>query len=119
MRVNGDRLDNETKVASYQHLFYSIFSGIDLYLNNKLTASNMDTYPYRTYLFSFGSDVSDNQVKAAEFWYEVEPGEFKDFDHANVRARIAPFKLRKPLELQGRLHLDLTMQENIGLMEQN
>ena len=114
LRSNGTNLEADKKVAPINNFFHSMFSGIDLYLNNKLVTSNMDTYPYRAYienLFSFGSDVKDNQLKAAEFWYEDEPGKFEDFDHANVTARITPFKLSKPLELQGRLHLDLAMQE--------
>ena len=82
------------KVAPINNFFPSMFSGTDLYLNNKLVTSNMDTYPYKAYsenLFSFGSDVKVNQFKAAEFWYEDEPGVFEDFDHANVTARITPF----------------------------
>ena len=70
-----------------------MFRGIDLYLNNKLVISNMDIYPYRAYienLFSFGSDVKYNQLKAAEFWYEDEPGELEDFDYDRVKARINP-----------------------------
>ena len=50
-----------------------MFSSIDLYLNNKLVKSNMDTYTYRAYLekmFSFGSVVKQNQMKAGEFWYQ-------------------------------------------------
>ena len=57
-------------------------SSIDLYLNNKLvTSNNMDTYPYRAYLeklFSFGSDVKQNQRRAGEFWYQDATG--KDAD---------------------------------------
>ena len=54
-----------------------MFSCIDLYINNKLITNNSDTYSYRAYLenlFSYGSDVKDNQLKAAEFWSEDEPG---------------------------------------------
>ena len=46
------------------NFFHSMFSFTDLYLNNKLVTSNMDTYPYRAYLenlFSFGSDEKQNQ----------------------------------------------------------
>ena len=41
----------------------------------------MDTYPYRAYLenlFSFGSDVKQNQLKAGEFWYQDTTGKFVD-----------------------------------------
>ena len=92
------------------NFFHSMFSSIDLYMNNKLVTSNMDTYPYRAYLenlFSYGSDVKDNQLKAWEFWYEDEPDKFDDLTQANVKARAKQVAESKSLELQGRLHLDL------------
>ena len=60
----------DAKVFPINNFFHSMFSGIDLYINNKLITNNSDTYPYRAYLenlFSYGSDVKDNQLKAAEF----------------------------------------------------
>ena len=74
----------------------------------------MDTYPYRAYLenlFSFGSDVKQNQLKAGEFWYQDETGKFVAFDSEPIKARMAAVAESKPLELMGRLHLDLAMQE--------
>ena len=57
-----------------------MFSGIDLYISNKLIMNNSGTCPYREYiehLFSYGSDIENNQLKAAEFWSENKPGAFK------------------------------------------
>ena len=75
----GNNLEAGKKVAPVNNFFHSMFSSIDLYLNNKLVTSNMDTYPYRAYLenlFSFGSDVKQNQLRAGEFWYQDETGKF-------------------------------------------
>ena len=91
-----------------------MFSGIDLFLNNKLVTSKMDTYSYRAYiknLFSYGSDVKSNQLKAGEFWYPDAAGKFEDLGNANVNARIVAVARSRPVELWGRLHLDLAMQE--------
>ena len=91
-----------------------MFSGIDLFLNNKLVSSSMDTYPYGAYignLFSYGSDVKPNQVKANDFWYPDAAGKFEDQDSATVKARNAAIARSIPVELLGRLHLDLAMQE--------
>ena len=74
----------------------------------------MDTYPYRVYienLFSCGSDVKSNQLKAGEFWYPDAAGKFEDHDSATVNARNVAVAKSIPLELWGRLHLDLAMQE--------
>ena len=114
LKPDGSNVDSGKKVSPVNNFFHSMFSSIDLYVNNKLVTSNMDTYPYRAYLenlFSYGSDVKDNQLKAGEFWYEDEPDKFDDLTHANVKARAKPVAESKSLELQGRLHLDLVLQE--------
>ena len=74
----------------------------------------MDTYPYRAYienLFFYGSDVKTNQLKAGELWYPDAAGKFEDLTHANVKARNDVVTRSRPVELWGRLHLDLVMQE--------
>ena len=110
----GNDLEADKKVAPANNFFHSMFSSIDLYLNNKLVTSNMDTYPYRAYLenlFSFGSDVKQNQLKAGEFWYQDETTKFRDWESEAIKARMAAVARSKPFELMGRLHLDLAMQE--------
>ena len=74
----------------------------------------MDTYPNRAYLenlFSFGSDVKQNQLRAGEFWYQDATGKFVAWDSETIKARMVAVEESKPLELMGRLHLDLAMQE--------
>lgn len=85
-----------------------------MYTNNKLVTSNMDICLYRAYLekiFSYGSDVKDNQLKAGKFWFEDETTKFDDIGHTNLKTRATPVAESKQLELQGRLHLDLILQE--------
>ena len=91
-----------------------MFSGIDLFLKNKLVTSSMDTYPYRAdigNLFSYGSDVKSNQLKAGEFWYPDAAGKFEDHNSETVKACNVAVAKSIPVELWGRLHLDLAMQE--------
>ena len=45
--------------------------------------------------------MKENQLKAAEFWYEDEPKKFED-----ITARGALVGRSKVMELQGRLHLE-------------
>ena len=114
LKETGEDLATDSKVYPVNNLFHSMCSGIDLYLNNKLVTKNSDTYPYRAYienLFSYGYDVKENQLKAAEFWYEGEPKKFEDITDAAITARGTPVGQSKVVELQGRLHLDLAMQE--------
>ena len=104
----------EKKASLVNNFFHSMFSSIDLYENNKLVTSNMNTYPYGVYLdnlFSYGSDMKSNQLKAREFWEEDEPVNFDELTNVNMKARATPVAESKSLELQGRLHLDLVLQE--------
>ena len=114
LKQTGEDLDMDAKVFPINNFFHSMFSGIDLYINNKLITNNSDTYPYRAYLenlFSYGSDVKDNQLKAAEFWPEDEAGAFEDITNASITDRGKRVAKSKSVELQGKLHLDLAMQE--------
>ena len=91
-----------------------MFSNIDLYLNNKLVTSNTDTYPYRAHienLFSYGEDIKPNQLKAGEFWDEDEAFKFENFESGPVKDRMKRIAGSESVELMGRLHLDLAMQE--------
>ena len=79
-----------------------------------MITNNSYTYPYRAYLenlFCYGSDVKDNQLKAAEFWSEDEAGAFEDITNKCITDRGKRVAKGKSKELQGKLHLDLAMQE--------
>ena len=57
LKPDGSNDDSGKKVSPVNNFFHSMFSSIDLYVNNKLVTSNMDTYPYGAYmenLFSYG-----------------------------------------------------------------
>ena len=50
LQQTGEDLETGAKVFPITNFFHSLFSGIDLYINNKLITNNSDTYPYRAYL---------------------------------------------------------------------
>ena len=122
LKENGDDLADTLKVYPVNNLFNSTFTGIDLYLNNKLVTKNSDTFPYRAYignLFFYGSDVKENQLKAAEVWYKDASGTFEDMTDGAITNRDVPVATSKAVELQGRLHLDLAMQAKITKWNRN
>ena len=45
LKQTGEDLDTDAKVFPINNFFHSMFSGIDLYINNKLITNNSDTYP--------------------------------------------------------------------------
>ena len=96
------------------NVVHSMFSGIDLYINNILISNYLDTYPYKAYLktlFSYGAGVKYNQLKAAEFWSEDEPGVFENMSNSSITDHGKRVAKSKPVDLQGKLHLELAMQE--------
>ena len=114
LKEDGSNLDDDQKAGPINNFLHSMFSGIDLFLNSKLVTSSMATYSYRAYienLFSCGSEVKSNHLKADEFWYPYAAGKFEDHDSATVKTRNAAEAKSIPVELWGRLHLDLAMQE--------
>ena len=62
-------------------------------------------------MFSYGSDVKDNQLKSAEFWSEDEPGAFEDMSNLSITEHGKRLAKSKSVELHGKLHLDLAIQE--------
>ena len=62
-------------------------------------------------LFSYGSDVKGNPLEVAEFWSDDEPGAFGYMSNASITDRGKRVAKSKSVELQGKLHLDLAMQE--------
>ena len=104
LQANGTNLDGGKKVSVTNNFFHSMFSSIDLYLNNKLVTSNTDTYPYRAYienLFSYGEDIKLNQLKAGELWDEDEAFKFENFESGPVKDRMKLTAESKSVELMG------------------
>lgn len=115
---DGANLEGDTNVGVVNNLFHSLFSSIDLYLNNKLVTSNTDTYPYRAYienLLSFNQSAKTSHLKALELWTEDTAGHMQgnthDGDNAGWKTRKARLGTSSTVELMGRLHLDLFLQE--------
>ena len=116
-KTNGDPLDADVNVSPVNNFFHSLFSSMDLYLNNKLITNNSDTYPYRAYienLLSYSGESKSTHLKAGEMWVEDTPAKFDkpDLDGGNVGmvARAKLIEESKCIELCGRLHLDLFLQ---------
>ena len=121
------RLTGTSRVSVVNNLFHSLFSSIDLYLNNKLITNNADTYPYRAYLenlLSYGEGSKDTHLKAMELWIKDTSGQMQSTGALNAdgnayaAGRNNGFEQRRGIigdnntvELAGRLHLDLFLQE--------
>ena len=117
-RADGTALQADDNIAPVNNFLHSMFSSIDLYLNNKLISNNSDTYPYRAYienLLSYSKDSKLTHLKAGDLWSNDTPGEFntraQDGNNEGFKDRFQAITTSKTVELFGRLHLDLFQQE--------
>ena len=118
VKPDGSDLEAGTHTSVVNNLFHSLFSSIDLYLNNRLVSSNIDTYPYRAYLdnlLSYSVYSKTSQLNALELWSADTATHMQDnkADGGNVgwKTRKARLGTSTTVELMGRLHLDLFLQE--------
>ena len=118
IKVDGHDLEADSNVAPVNNFLHTMFSSVDLYLNNKLISSNSDTYPYRAYienLLSYNSDSKSTFLKASVLWVEDTAAHFDTLNHdganTGLQKRMGAISQSKTAELFGRLHLDLFQQE--------
>lgn len=115
---------NTDRVAPINLWLHSLFSQVDVKLNNVLITSSVNTYPYRSYLetlLTYGKDAKDGQL-SMECWCQ-DDGENDNrmentvlTDDQNHKVNRG-FKKRHDLlangkmELIGRLHCDIFLQD--------
>ena len=118
LKADGTNLEADAETSTVNNFFHSLFSSIDLYLNNKLVTNSADTYPYRAYienLLSYSTDCKSSHLSALELWYPDTAEHMQEHTVAgandgykNRRARIHH---SRTLEMCGRLHLDAFLQD--------
>lgn len=113
---DDSEIEDDTNLSTVNNFFHSLFSSIDLYLNNKLIPST-DKYPYRAFL---------ENLLGTDYTYKVSVLDDLELFHMdtpvdvnkNVKtdggvgwlSRNSKIK-GKYLEMVGNLHLDLFLQE--------
>ena len=116
---NGDNLKNDSKVGPVNLFLHSLFSQIDLKLKDTIITPSVNTYPYKAYLetlLSYGSDAKDAQL-SSELWWEDhgkmnETDPYKDIiSNYGFKNRALFISESKTVELMGRLHCDLFLQD--------
>lgn len=83
--INGDSLKPTEYVGPVYNFLHSMFSQIDITLQNKLVTSTTTHYPYKAMiqtLLSFGSEAKKSQL-TSQLWKKDPPGHFDDSDVEN------------------------------------
>ena len=119
-RSNGDDLLLALPVGPVNNWLHSLFSQVDVYLNGTLVIPSTNTYAYRAYietLPSYGTDAKDTQL-TGQLWHKDTPTrmdavEIDDGPAANAGfvARRANILRSRVVDMMGRLHVDLFLQD--------
>ena len=117
---DGTDLVDANKVGPSNLLLHTLFSQVDVTLNDKLISSSSNTYPYRAYLetlLNYGKAAKESQLTAA-LWYKDTAGKMDDTDmtaNVGLAKRGSICAKSKSIDLLGRLHCDVFFQEKLLL----
>jgi hypothetical protein len=97
--------------APVNNFLHSLFSQIDVFLNDKLVSTSNNLYAYRAYLenlLNYGSDATDSQLSCALFYPDVA-GKFdtNHLDNIAMDKRIVDAYTNSSFDMIGNLHSDV------------
>ena len=116
---NGAAIDNTHHVGPVNLTLHSLFSEVDLKLNDTLISSTNNTYPYRAYietLLSYGPAAKKSQLTAA-LYYKDEAEKMDDDNplgataNSGLKKRYSFFNNGGVVDMVGCLHSDMFFQE--------
>ena len=122
VRAVGTELAPDTPVAPVNNWLHSLFSQVDVYLNDTLvTPSSNFTYPFRAYvdtLLSYGAEAKTTQL-TSQLWYKDTAGHMDattaDGGNTGLVERRRHISESRVVEMMGRLHVDLFLQDRFLL----
>jgi hypothetical protein len=120
VRANNDPTDAGDHVGPINLFLHSLFSEVDITLNDTLVTSSNNTYAYRSYLetiLSYGDAAKASQLTSALFYKDTAP-HMEDANPHDDNLLNVGFKKRSALTDEGRvvdmiggIHSDLFFQE--------
>ena len=121
VRGVGTDLAADTPVAPVNNWLHSLFSQVDVYLNDTLVTPSSNTYPFRACVdtvLSYGDEAKNTQL-TSQLWYKDTAGHMDatNVDGGNTglderRGYIAESRI---VEMMGRLLVDLFLQDRFLL----
>lgn len=115
VNADGTNLADDADVGPVNLWLHSLFSQIDMSLNEKLVTASNNTYPYRAYLetlLNYGSDAKKTQLESA-LWNKDTAGKLDEVtgDNDGFTSRKAYIERSRAVDMMGRLHLDMFAQQ--------
>ena len=115
VNTDGSNLDPDTDVGPVNLWMHSLFSDVNVSLNEKLVSPPSSMYPYRAYietLLSYRPAAKESQLTSV-MWYKDTPGQQdkRTKDNKGFTSRKELTALCKSVQMMGKLHLDLFCQD--------
>ena len=127
MKIDGNNLEQtessgsisraDASVVPVNLWLHSLFSHVDVSLNDRLLTPSMNTYLYWAYLgtlLSYGPAAKESYLSAA-LWSKDTKGHMKDSSNEGMKGRQKWTLASKEVTTFGRPHLDLCFQDRLLL----
>ena len=115
---NGNITGDDASIGPINLWLHSLFSQIDVSLNERLVTPSLNTYPYRAYLetlLSFGPAAKESYLTMS-MWYKDTAGHMDTPDTNNgFLKRRNSILGSKEIVMIGKPHLDLCFQDRLML----
>ncbi|GIY45145.1 uncharacterized protein F54H12.2 [Caerostris extrusa] len=109
VKADGKPLEKDEKIGPVNLFMHSLFSQMDISLNDRLVSNSSNTYSYRSYfetLLNHGFDCKTSQLTSEMFYKDNNDG---------LKLRSKFFELSATVDMIGGLHGDLFHQERLLL----
>ena len=117
IRGAGTDIADDTPVAPVNNWLHSLFSQVDVHLNDTLVTPSSNTYPFRAYvetLLSYGAEAKKTQL-TSQLWYKDTAGHMEatqeNAGNEGLVERRRHIAGSRVVEMMGRLHVDLFTQD--------
>ena len=113
---DGSIIAQEEKLVPMNNFLHSMWSQVDLFLNETMITSPTNNYPYRVYLktlLSYNKEAEVNMLRLCNLWWADSNTQVNDFESKNEewKHRHGCVENGKFVNMYGKLHLDLLMQD--------
>ena len=108
---------DDEAIGPINNWMHSLFSQIDVYLNQKIVSSASNNYPYRAYfenLLSYGPAAKNSHLTTV-MWYKDTPGNMGLENNEGLEKRREFTKRSKIVDMIGHVHSDIFNQEKFLL----
>ena len=123
LKSDGTSLPKDEPVGPINLFIHSLFSQVDVSLNERIVSSSNNTYPYRAIIEKLLNHDYDAKTSylTSELFYKDTAGRMNVFDvkdaqpNEGFKTRAQLFELSATADMIGRLHVDIFHQERLLL----